>query len=313
MIGECVHTMGMTDISHESTGMYCPACGYDLRAAVDGGRCPECGRTVVLAELVRSHVPWVMRHVQGWRKTFFITWCWAFFKPGTLGREALRPQAWHDARRFARIVAIGLGLIVTCLHASVMWADYDGYIATTRINNGGFPFLLNPTGELAAGWQMPFLALLDVPWVLIPIGFGGFGGGMLMAWWTRMCFAGWAPRERKANAACIGLYSVSAWMVPLGAWTLVVTAMAATQQWLPEGWRVPLAIGLGVFGYTASIWFVVSKTRTLMGATDRGVMACMAGVVVLAIGSIILLALTLAAAVWLGGLLVLMVRSSLGM
>lgn len=312
-MGECVHTMGMTDISHESPGVYCPACGYDLRAAVEGGRCPECGRTVVLAELVTSHVPWVMRHVRGWRKTFFMTWCWAFFRPGTLGREALRPQAWHDARRFARIVAIGLGLILTCLHASVMWADYDGYIATTRVNNGGFSFMFKATGELASGWQVPFLALLDVPWVLIPIAFGGFGGGMLMAWWTRMCFASWAPRERKADAACIGLYSLSAWLVPLGAWTLGVTAIAAARQGLPEDWQQPVVIAAGVFGYTASIWFVVSKTRTLMFATNRGVLACLIGVAVLTYGNIILLALSLAAAVWLGGLLVLMMRSVLGM
>src|SRR5215212_4566949 len=92
--------------------LFCPECGYDLRA-IESDRCPECGWTIDRdAAATGSRIPWVHRRSIGrwrayWRTAWLATW-----RIKQVAMESVRPVDEKDGRRFARIVMLSITLIV---------------------------------------------------------------------------------------------------------------------------------------------------------------------------------------------------------
>jgi hypothetical protein len=88
-----------------STELYCPECGYDLRALVSD-RCPECGHAIDRTTMGQSVLPWVQRESVGRYRAFWKTVAMATFRPRFLAREMNQPARFHDAVTFRRLVVL---------------------------------------------------------------------------------------------------------------------------------------------------------------------------------------------------------------
>src|SRR5688500_6888706 len=78
--------------------LFCPGCGYDLRA-IDSGRCPECGLPVDRTAGV-SRIPWAHRRRIGWARAYSRTVWLATFRTRKLAAEVERPVDYRAAQQF---------------------------------------------------------------------------------------------------------------------------------------------------------------------------------------------------------------------
>ena len=88
--------------SHQPAGeleLYCPGCGYDLRA-LDGDVCPECGLRVDRATLGASRIPWAHRARVGPASAYVRTVWLATTRAKQWSQELSNPVSYHDAQRF---------------------------------------------------------------------------------------------------------------------------------------------------------------------------------------------------------------------
>ncbi|HYE17314.1 MAG TPA: hypothetical protein VEA69_02660 [Tepidisphaeraceae bacterium] len=141
----------------------CPSCGYDLRAMV-GDRCPECGQAVDRAALDVSAIPWAHRRRIGRVRAYLKTA--RMFTRGNraLLHEQLRPQDLGDARAFARVTGVVLGLLL-----AVAW------VATAVASRGMVYALIafrhdNESAMRRPGWLdelgVPWSAGMTLPWMM---------------------------------------------------------------------------------------------------------------------------------------------------
>lgn len=99
--------------------LYCPQCGYDVRAA-SRGECPECGQAIDLAELRQSQIPWSHRGRIGRVRAYVRTVWRATFRTHAFCAEAVRPVDYRDARRF-QLVTVALAYVSLVGILAAMW------------------------------------------------------------------------------------------------------------------------------------------------------------------------------------------------
>jgi hypothetical protein len=90
-------------------GVYCPDCGYNLRA-LTGQRCPECGFDLRSVQLTRSGIPWVHRKQLGAFAAYWKTVGLVARAPERLVAHLGASVDLADAVRFGRI-----NLAIACL------------------------------------------------------------------------------------------------------------------------------------------------------------------------------------------------------
>jgi len=96
----------MSDVASQPTlspeldeALYCPSCGYDLRALTHE-TCPECGEAIDRSKLRQSQLPWPHRHDRGPIRAFWRTVALVTFRPRRLIEESNRRVTYRDARWF---------------------------------------------------------------------------------------------------------------------------------------------------------------------------------------------------------------------
>jgi hypothetical protein len=142
-------------------GLYCPACGYDLRG-LSSDRCPECGLTI---DATRSGIiPWERRKSLGYFQSFFRTLVKATVSPTRLARATGSPMDVRSARLFRWIVRV---LVIVPVVALFIFAV---------ARNGGIDALAtvgDPARVSLGGfWEPLFLWTVGATlWPVLPIGF----------------------------------------------------------------------------------------------------------------------------------------------
>lgn len=94
--------MSQTEHSPE---LYCPECGYDLRAMTEE-RCPECGLAVDRETIAKSQIPWTHRAQIGRVSAFIRTVWFVFSKPQVLARQSAKSVSYEDAQKFRWMVVL---------------------------------------------------------------------------------------------------------------------------------------------------------------------------------------------------------------
>jgi hypothetical protein len=97
----------MTEITKNSAApeLYCPSCGYDLRA-IDSDRCPECGTEIDRSKLGESIIPWIHREQIGKYRAFWRTCEIATLRPRKFAREMNVAARLEDAVKFRRVAVV---------------------------------------------------------------------------------------------------------------------------------------------------------------------------------------------------------------
>lgn len=127
--------------------LFCPGCGYDLRA-LTGGTCPECGIEVDLAKLRESSIPWVLGEGFFGKMWGFVRTCdRATFRPTRFCREVARPVSLLHGRWFRRIV-VWVAWLTLLATAAVDWVlliymkgeadDWSDFFRDAGISQAGF-------------------------------------------------------------------------------------------------------------------------------------------------------------------------------
>lgn len=208
-------TVGSGDApaSPEDAGLYCPACGYDLRGTT-ADRCSECGSAFDRATLRVSRLPWVHRRelgrIRAWRQTVWLV----IRHPKTLAEEMAGPVDWPAASRFRWIMVV-LG---TAIVAATFAAVYHWWPEGRRV-----------AGPLAGGnpsaWPMAI--------VLDRWGFGlsltvGMAAGLAAATWGLRSWFWILGGPARGRSSALSLYMIT-WIVPLGLLPLYVLSRIAAQ------------------------------------------------------------------------------------
>lgn len=115
--------------------LHCPACGYDLRASVEG-LCPECGGRFNLANLTRS-IPWT--GPEPFFRRLTSTLRLVLFNPLQLWQYTGTPIDDRDARWFLVIVNLPLLLALALIGAN-----------SETLENGMFSTVKNLLGRMAS-------------------------------------------------------------------------------------------------------------------------------------------------------------------
>ena len=152
----------MSDSTLPSEDLFCPRCGYDLRALRGDGPCPECGEALDLAQLRRSQIPWTYRRDLGWVRAYWRTVWLVMFRNRRFYREIARPVSFPDAQLFRWVtiahVLVTVGVLTLAL---APFADYpwpkiavDAVWPIVAIHALLFLYLVAVTG-IASYWFHP--------------------------------------------------------------------------------------------------------------------------------------------------------------
>jgi hypothetical protein len=183
--------------------LYCPWCGYDLRASTDGP-CTECGLPIDRAALRVSAFPWAHRREMGRVRAYVKTVWQVLVGSRTLVYEAAKVQDLAAARSFARVT----GTIV----AIALLVPFAAAVA----DDGGLEFLAVPANSPGAGmWLRGWQQDVVVPWAagitLWPVAtLGLILMGLYAARAPRSLFSAAAPsRVQPERVAAIALYTTA--------------------------------------------------------------------------------------------------------
>jgi hypothetical protein len=240
----------------------CPKCSYDLRGLPDG-RCPECGRAFVAAELKPEIPGLALEHwyeaADTWKKRALLPW-----------KIALAPiRAFRHDCRLEKTLATSPGPM---LHWFLLWC-----------------LLLVPVSMAA---RLPLITSLGLPWpfglhwlVIAGRGFDSFGVLLLHILWVGLqCMAAvvigmiisfrWLPLPMLARLAM--------WMLPF---TLVASlcrdVASLVQCFLPLNWEDRLS-DLEIFGH---YFYITGFARSLSGRLLDTILGILTG---LAVGTVFL-------------------------
>ncbi len=222
----------MTDATHEReaaagpipTGIYCPDCGYDLRA-LTSERCPECGLDLAKARVRFSQIPWSQRAARGRFHAYWATVWFVLRQPSRLLDEAGRPVDERDARLFHRLTVVHaiaplpVGLVAYHM-ANNVWGQPvpDGMLWVLLTLSGWLPLVLLALPAVSRSILLPghldperlrrAMALSDyayAPWALPVLATPALVG--VIALWNTAGEADFA-----LLVVCIGLYLVAAFL-----------------------------------------------------------------------------------------------------
>lgn len=140
--------------------VYCPACGYNLRALVSD-RCPECALDVAFIKSAESHVPWVHRARVGRLRAYLVTVWMVVFRTQRFCLEMSRPVEERDARAFRRITALPAFLPFPLFTLALAILRPDGFDAVLQFGGPGYLVALH-AAVLAA-----ILSVTGVPYYVI--------------------------------------------------------------------------------------------------------------------------------------------------
>lgn len=132
---------------HAEPEIFCPQCGYDLRA-LTSDRCPECGLAIDREAMRTSRIPWTHRRELGRIRAYLQTVWLGTFRIKRLAIEAARPVDSSDALRFR---------LITSLLAGVAPA---GLIVWEFVRVGGTGFIDEWVNPLGSNW---FVSILSGP------------------------------------------------------------------------------------------------------------------------------------------------------
>ncbi len=135
----------------DETFLFCPACGYDLRASTDG-RCNECGLAIDWASLRVSAFPWAHRREMGRARAYVRTVWRVLVGDRALAYEAVKPQDPADGRSFARVTGALVAITLLVPFAAMM------------TDEGGVGFLAVPANDPPGPWLTGWMQNLIVPW-----------------------------------------------------------------------------------------------------------------------------------------------------
>lgn len=203
----------------EETLLFCPGCGYDLRASSDGP-CSECGLPIDRASLRVSAFPWAHRRKIGRVRAYAATVWQVLSGSPTLKYEAAKPQDPADAGSFARVT----GTLV----ALTLLVPFFAAMADAK----GMGFIAMPPNDPRGGWLKGWHQDLLVPWAagvtlwpvaaacVVAYGFYVVGAA------RQMFSVRTALSVRPERARSISLYATAPLaLLPLAALTLWGTAM----------------------------------------------------------------------------------------
>ena len=206
----------------EEALLFCPACGYDLRATADGP-CTECGLPIDRASLRVSAFPWAHRRKMGRVRAYAATVWQILSGSRTLAYEAGKPQDPADARLFARITG---ALVALTLLVPFFAAMADA---------GGMSFVAMPPNDSRGPWLRGWHQDLLVPWAAGVTLWPGAAAcivlyGFYVVRAARPMFrVGLAPSVRPERAEAISLYATAPLaLLPLAAITLWGTAIVVS-------------------------------------------------------------------------------------
>ena len=256
----------------DGPGGVCPACGYDLRGAVDA-RCSECGLVIDRAALERTAIPWAYRREVGRVRAFFKTVWRVTLDLKALRLEAAKPQSARDAILFRRWLA---GLVAACLTG----------LAGLLIAAGGIAeIVVQKPGVFAAsalpGWEQD----LGVPWsagVALPGAIFAYAvlTAVVLTAAPAAIFrtAGMSPRAAEA-ARAIGCYAAAPllWLMPAAAAFAALWALAELDRppserltlGLAAAWILLALLALGGTVYRTGQW----RARVTHGGYGSGFLA----------------------------------------
>ena len=136
--------------------LFCPECGYNLRALQGAERCPECGLPIDRQGFARSQIPWVHRRHLGRIRAYWRTLWLATLRPARVAAEASRRVSYVDAQRFRWVTAfVAAAPVIAGVVAAMAW--YGNAALFTVVNPAALP------GWAMGGKPSPMFDLL-VPW-----------------------------------------------------------------------------------------------------------------------------------------------------
>ena len=204
----------------DETILYCPACGYDLRATADGP-CTECGLPIDRASLRVSAFPWAHRKKMGRVRAYAATVWHILSDTPSLRYEAAKPQDPADAQAFARVTS-------TFVAATLLLPFF-----AAMADAGGMAFLAMPPNDSRGPWLRGWYQDLLVPWAagvtLWPVAVAcvAIYGCYVVRAARPMFGTGLAPSVRPERAEAIALYATAPLaLLPLAAVVLWGTGLA---------------------------------------------------------------------------------------
>ena len=136
--------------------LFCPECGYNLRALEGAQRCPECGLAIDRQGFARSQIPWVHRRHLGRFTAYWRTVWLATLRPARIAAEASRRVSYVDAQRFRWVTAfVAATPIVLGVIGAMLW--YGSAALFTFVNPTAIP------GWAMGGKPSPMFDVL-IPW-----------------------------------------------------------------------------------------------------------------------------------------------------
>jgi hypothetical protein len=256
----------------DALALFCPACGYDLRA-IDSDRCPECGLLIDRTATGQSTIPWSHRHRLGRLRAYWRTCLLVFFRPQQFRAEMDRPVSLADARAFRRVTVwiayVPIALVVLAVYVAT-FAPPTGWRPLIRAIDRVLPSALRPLlasrptdALLSVGFTMELLVLASL---LIAIWLWLFAAAGVASYWFH-------PRsldvQHQNRAVALSYYAAA----PL-ALTAVTVALIVSSAMLnlvlvtPGAWAaIADAAALGVASIQLSGWWFTSLM--MLPATTR--------------------------------------------
>jgi hypothetical protein len=234
--------------------LFCPECGYDLRA-ITSERCPECGLAIDRAAMGVSRLPWAHRQKIGRVRAYWRTNLMALFRPRKIAEEMARPVSFADAQSFRHVtVLLGwLPMVIWAISLIVMNMDD----LTARVHQGS-----------RLGWWLEGIAALAGLFSLWLFLFMGSGVGSYFFHPKRL------PIVLQNRAVALSYYACAplAWLWLPGALFGVLAAIASHDDWM--GPRVhATAMTCAMIASCVTLgWMVIqcyNGLLTLMGKTIR--------------------------------------------
>jgi hypothetical protein len=252
--------------------LFCPACGYDLRA-IDSDRCPECGLLIDRTAAGQSTLPWSHRHRLGYLGGYGRTCLLVCFRPQHFRAEMDRPVSLGDARAFRRatvwVAYLPLAAVVIAVYIAT-FAPPTGWRPLIEAVSGFVPSALEPlviarpTGAFrSVGYAMELFVLAAL---LLAIWLWFLAAAGVASYWFHPRHL---PVERQNRAVALSYYACAPLaMMPITVTLLVASALLDLTEVTSAAWRTAahIAVLVAVSFQLSGWWFT---TLLMLPMTTR--------------------------------------------